>query len=121
MVNEIIPRYPAYKDKYLEAARTWRLPFWDFAKNPRIPQMVRYRKVTITFGGEPKMEIENPLYQFRMPNEKKMKVYGVGPIVNFDGGDSLEVGSVVDAAFPFKCRGYAYTQVHQDWRSWLYA
>ncbi|KAI0877194.1 tyrosinase [Hypoxylon argillaceum] len=95
MVNEIIPRYPAYKDKYLEAARTWRLPFWDFAKNPRIPQMVRYRKVTITFGGEPKMEIENPLYQFRMPNEKKMKVYGVGPIVNFDGGDSLEYGECI--------------------------
>ncbi|KAI0444390.1 tyrosinase [Xylaria telfairii] len=95
MVNEVIPKYPAYKDKYLEAARTWRLPFWDWAKNPRIPEMVRYKTIGITFGGEPKMEIANPLYQFRMPNDKKMKVYGVGPVVNFDGGSPFEYGECI--------------------------
>lgn len=95
MVNEIIPKYPAYKDKYLEAAHTWRLPFWDWAKNPRIPTMARYKTIGITFGGEPKMEMANPLYQFRMPNDKKMKVYGVGPIVNFDGGAPFDVRSIL--------------------------
>ncbi|KAI1191479.1 tyrosinase [Nemania serpens] len=95
MVNEIIPKYPAYKDKYLEAARTWRLPFWDWAKNPRVPTMARYKTIGITFGGEPKMEIANPLYQFRMPNDKKMKVYGVGPIVNFDGGEPFDYGECI--------------------------
>ncbi|KAH8159805.1 hypothetical protein CIB48_g8448 [Xylaria polymorpha] len=95
MVNEVIPRYPAYKDKYLEAARTWRLPFWDWAKNPRIPEMARYKTIGITFGGEPKVEIANPLYQFRMPNSKKMKVYGVGPVVNFDGGSPFEYGECI--------------------------
>ncbi|KAJ8126913.1 hypothetical protein O1611_g6723 [Lasiodiplodia mahajangana] len=94
MVNEIIPKYPAYKDKYLEAARTWRLPYWDWAKNPRIPQMARYAKVKISFGGEPKFELENPLYQFRMPNDKKMKVYGVGSIVNPEG-KPLEYGECI--------------------------
>ncbi|KAI0451980.1 tyrosinase [Xylaria acuta] len=95
MVNEIIPKYPAYKDKYLEAARTWRHPFWDWAKNPRVPDMCRYKTIGITFGGEPKVEIANPLYQFRMPNDKKMKVYGVGPVVNFDGGDPFEYGECI--------------------------
>ncbi len=96
MVNEIIPKYPKYKDKYLAAARTWRLPFWDWAKNPRMPQFARYKSVSIAIGGEPKVEIANPLYQFRMPNDKKMKAYGVGSIVNFDGGEPFEVGALVD-------------------------
>lgn len=104
MVNEIIPKYPAYKDKYLEAARTWRLPFWDWAKNPRVPTMARYKTIGITFGGEPKMEIANPLYQFRMPNDKKMKVYGVGPIVNFDGGEPFDVGSIIRPCCLRDCR-----------------
>ncbi|KAI1120171.1 tyrosinase [Nemania abortiva] len=96
MVNEIIPKYPAYKDKYLEAARTWRLPFWDWAKrNTRIPQLCRYKKVNISFGGEPKFELENPLYQFRMPNDKKMRVYGVGSIVNPDGDKPLDYGECI--------------------------
>ncbi|KAI0466683.1 tyrosinase [Xylaria cf. heliscus] len=95
MVNEIIPKYPAYKDKYLEAARSWRLPFWDWAKNGRVPEMARYKAISITFGGEPKVEIANPLYQFRMPNDKKMKVYGVGPVVNFDGGDPFNYGECI--------------------------
>ncbi|GAP85248.1 putative tyrosinase [Rosellinia necatrix] len=95
MVNEIIPRYPNYKDRYLEAARTWRLPFWDWAKNPRMPRYVRYKSLEIEFGGEPKVVISNPLYQFRMPNDKKMKVYGVGSIVNFDGGKPLDYGECI--------------------------
>ncbi|KAI1177287.1 tyrosinase [Nemania sp. FL0916] len=95
MVNEIIPKYPAYKDEYLKAARTWRLPFWDWAKNPKIPKMARYKSIWITFGGEPQVEISNPLYQFRMPNDKKMRVYEVGSIVNFDGGDPFDYGECI--------------------------
>ncbi|KAI0409928.1 tyrosinase [Xylaria palmicola] len=92
MVNEIIPKYPAYQQKYLEAARTWRTPFWDWAKNPRIPTMCRYKTLGISFGGEPKVMLDNPLYQFKMPNQKPMKAYGVGSVVNFDGGDPFEYG-----------------------------
>ncbi|KAI0855533.1 tyrosinase [Xylaria cubensis] len=95
MVNEIIPEYPAYKDKNLEAARTWRLPFWDWAKNPRIPEMCRYKTIEITFGGQPKFKIANPLYQFRMPNDEKMKAYGVGPVVDFEGVNPLEYGECI--------------------------
>ncbi|TGJ84363.1 hypothetical protein E0Z10_g4430 [Xylaria hypoxylon] len=96
MVNEIIPKYPAkYKDEYLEAARTWRLPFWDWAKNPRVPKLARFRTVEITFGGEPKFQLANPLYQFRMPNDKKMRAYGVGSVVNFDGGDPFDYGECI--------------------------
>ncbi|KAI1819881.1 tyrosinase [Xylaria intraflava] len=92
MVNEIIPRYPAYKDEYLEAAHTWRLPFWDWAKNPRVPGLARPREIGITFGGKPKITIKNPLYQFRMPNDKPMKAFGVGSIVDFDGGAPFDYG-----------------------------
>ncbi|KAI0422786.1 tyrosinase [Xylaria grammica] len=96
MVNEVIPSYPAkYRDEYLEAARTWRLPFWDWAKNPKIPTLVRYKSVEITFGGQPKVKIANPLYQFRMPNDKKMRVYGVGSVVNFDGGEPFDYGECI--------------------------
>ncbi|KAI0433855.1 tyrosinase [Xylaria sp. FL1042] len=92
MINEIIPKYPTYKDKYLEAANSWRLPYWDWAKNPKVPRFARYKTISITIGGEPKVEIANPLYQFRMPNDKKMKVYGVGSIADFDGGDPFDYG-----------------------------
>ncbi|KAI0509078.1 tyrosinase [Xylaria bambusicola] len=95
MVNEIIPKYPAYKEKYLAAAHKWRLPFWDWAKNPRVPRLARYKTVSIAFGGEPKFEIANPLYQFRMPNDKKMRVYGVGSIVDFDGGEPFDYGECI--------------------------
>ncbi|KAI1290962.1 tyrosinase [Xylaria venustula] len=95
MVNEIIPKYPAYKEKYLEAARSWRLPYWDWAKNPKVPRFARYKKINLTIGGEPSVEIANPLYQFRMPNDKKMKVYGVGSIVDFDGGEPFDYGECI--------------------------
>ncbi|KAF2967938.1 hypothetical protein GQX73_g5626 [Xylaria multiplex] len=96
MVNEVIPRYPAkYKDEYLEAASTWRLPFWDWAKNPKVPKMARYEIVRIKFGGGPEVQIANPLYQFRMPNDKRMRVYGVGSVVNFDGGEPFDYGECI--------------------------
>ncbi|KAI1377225.1 tyrosinase [Hypoxylon crocopeplum] len=93
MVNEIIPKYPTHKDEFLEAARTWRLPFWDWAKNPKVPGLVRLPQITIRVGSDPDITIDNPLYQFRMPNNKKMGVYGVGQIVDFDGGPSIDYGA----------------------------
>jgi hypothetical protein len=93
MVKEIIPRYPGYEDRYFEAAKTWRLPFWDWAKNPRVPKRVRCKRFNMEIGGQPVFQIENPLYQFRMPGDRKMRTYGVGSVVDFDGGAPFDVGT----------------------------
>ncbi|KAI1662837.1 tyrosinase [Daldinia decipiens] len=92
MVNEIIPEHPRYKTEYLDAARTWRLPFWDWAKNPKVPEIVRWKRIEITIGDDPSVIIDNPLYQFKMPNDKKMGVYGVGKLKFPDGDEFLEYG-----------------------------
>ncbi|KAK6952426.1 hypothetical protein Daesc_006963 [Daldinia eschscholtzii] len=93
MVNEIIPEHPKYKNEYLEAARTWRLPFWDWAKHSKVPKMVRWRRVEITIGGNPPVIIDNPLHQFKMPNDKRMGIYGVGILKYPDGDEFLDYGA----------------------------
>ncbi|KAI8627921.1 tyrosinase [Xylariaceae sp. FL1651] len=92
MVKEIIPEHPGHEAEYLEAARTWRLPYWDWAKNPRVPQYARWKKVKITLGNDPPVVIDNPLYQFKMPNDKKMGAYGVGLLKYPDGDEFLDYG-----------------------------
>lgn len=91
MVGEIIPRYPSHKDEYLKAVSTWRHPYWDWAKNPTMPGLARMKRVGITVGGEPKIVIDNPLYQFRMPNDKPMSVHGVGKLADYEGGPPIDV------------------------------
>ncbi|KAK7740873.1 hypothetical protein SLS62_010970 [Diatrype stigma] len=93
MVNEIIPEHPAYQAEYLEAAQTWRLPFWDWAKNPRVPRLVRRPTFTIRIGDDPPVTIDNPLHQFKMPNDKKMGAYGVGMLKNPDADEFLDYGN----------------------------
>ncbi|KAI1478180.1 tyrosinase [Daldinia eschscholtzii] len=93
MVNEIIPEHPKHKNEYLEAARTWRLPFWDWAKHSKVPKMVRWRRVEITIGGNPPVIIDNPLHQFKMPNDKRMGIYGVGILKYPDGDEFLDYGA----------------------------
>jgi hypothetical protein len=98
MVNEIIPMYPDFKDEYLEAAKTWRLPFWDWAKNPKVPSLVRCHRIKLKIGVAD-VGIENPLHIFRMPNGEKMKAYGVGSIIDFWGARSVDVSATVNIIY----------------------
>jgi hypothetical protein len=98
MTKEIIPKYPTHKDEYLEAIRTWRHPFWDWAKNPRMPKLARHKRITLKIGGGEE-SIDNPLYQFKMPNDKRMGVYGVGKIAFPDGDAPLDVGDSTGALY----------------------
>lgn len=92
-MNEIIPEHPQYQTEYLDAARTWRLPYWDWAKNPQVPKFARWKRLEITIGGNPPTTIDNPLYQFKMPNNKKMGAYGVGILKYPDGDEFIDVGA----------------------------
>ncbi|KAK2745949.1 hypothetical protein FQN55_006021 [Onygenales sp. PD_40] len=91
MVDQIIPELRLSQkddDEWCEAASKWRLPFWDWAKNPKVPELMGYRKLRFDF---PQMTIDNPLYKFKMPNGKKMSVYGVGTLKSPEFEDALEV------------------------------
>lgn len=93
MVNEIIPEQPENRRaEWKELAKSWRLPYWDWAKNPRVPSLLCWPHVTLTLGNDEPLKIKNPLYGFRMPNDKKMGEYGVGNLNFPDGDEILEYG-----------------------------
>ncbi|KAI5925049.1 tyrosinase [Camillea tinctor] len=93
MINEVIAEQPqSRRVKYLEAANTWRLPFWDWAKNPKMPGLLCCPRVTITLENEDPMIIDNPLYKFKVPTDKTMGAYGVGTLKFPDGDEFLEYG-----------------------------
>ncbi|KAL4924110.1 tyrosinase [Aspergillus undulatus] len=80
MIDEIIPQYPeSDRPSLREAADTWRLPYWDWAINPRVPWLAADAELQVSLAG--KLEtLQNPLYQFRMPNGKQMEAHGVGDV-----------------------------------------
>ncbi|KAL2373098.1 hypothetical protein RJZ57_002435 [Blastomyces gilchristii] len=91
MVDVIIPRLRLpgrVEEEWLEAAYQWRLPFWDWAKYPKIPDLISKPRIRLRF---PAMTIYNPLYKFEMPNGKKMGVYGLGTLKSPDFDDALEI------------------------------
>ncbi|KAK8108340.1 uncharacterized protein PG998_010353 [Apiospora kogelbergensis] len=92
MVKQIIPNFPkSEQQSWQQAADTWRLPFWDWAANPRIPALADKPEVTVTAPPGQKVRIENPLYQFRMPNDEPMSTQGVGTVTT-DEEESFEYG-----------------------------
>ncbi|OJD26240.1 hypothetical protein ACJ73_02376 [Blastomyces percursus] len=75
MVDVVIPRLrlPGRIEKeWLEAAYQWRLPFWDWAKNPKILDLMRKSR-------------------FQMSNGKEMGIYGLGTLKSPDFEDTLEI------------------------------
>ncbi|KAH6849645.1 tyrosinase [Chaetomium sp. MPI-CAGE-AT-0009] len=95
MVDEVIPRMGVGREgeNYLRAAaNSWRLPFWDWAKNPEIPKLVRPARFRIPLI---KKEIDNPLYKFKMPNGRKMGDYGVGLLKSVEFDKPIQYGECV--------------------------
>lgn len=81
MINEIIPEYPeSERASSRAAADSWRLPYWDWATNPKIPWLASVPQLYVTPPGLRKVKMDNPLYQFAMPNSKNMASEGVGNV-----------------------------------------
>lgn len=81
MINEIIPEYPeSERDSSRAVADSWRLPYWDWATNPKIPWLASVPQLYVTPPGLSKIKMDNPLYQFAMPNSKNMASEGVGDV-----------------------------------------
>lgn len=81
MVREIIPKYPeSDRAELIEAANSFRFPFWDWASkklndageaNYDVPKIVRHEEVEVR-GPEGSLKIPNPFWQFKMPNNMAM-------------------------------------------------
>lgn len=91
MVNKIVPLRPKNTQaEWLKAAETWRLPFWDWAIKP-MSKYISEPVLSISVDGE-QTKLPNPMYKFKMPQDKTMGDYGVGDIRNPDTYKVLKVG-----------------------------
>jgi tyrosinase len=58
--------YGANKAKFIAAAKTLRIPYWDWAASAAIPTILSTPKITITTpAGE--RQIDNPLFAYKFP------------------------------------------------------
>ncbi|QSS48849.1 photo-regulated tyrosinase [Histoplasma capsulatum var. duboisii H88] len=81
MISDIIPKFPKDKQTGLkEAADSWRLPFWDWAINHRVPTLAKYPTTTIPTPNGKRERVENPLYQFKMSTNEPFLSEGVGQV-----------------------------------------
>lgn len=92
MVNEIIPKYPeSMREDFLEAATTFRLPYWDWAAKKKrsgedseiydIPLIAKEPTIEVlSFDGTSPTSVPNPMYKFTMPGDERMGCSGVGDV-----------------------------------------
>ncbi|KAJ5375867.1 hypothetical protein N7517_007873 [Penicillium concentricum] len=79
IIREIIPQFPeAHQASWREQAESWGLPFWDWARNGRVPDLAKYPTITVPRPEGGTVRINNPLFRFRMPTDKPMRSEGVG-------------------------------------------
>jgi hypothetical protein len=78
------------KDELRKAASTWRLPYWDWAKNPTIPKLLDRETLNMKVLGK-SMAKDNPLFKFRMPQQQKMADFGVGSLKWWEFPEPLRV------------------------------
>ncbi|RYP56444.1 hypothetical protein DL770_010828 [Monosporascus sp. CRB-9-2] len=91
MTSEVIPKLPLDKQQeWLDAAQTFRLPYWDWAEKkkrggsdiydvPVITKDPRIEVVNLNDGTTP-VFIDNPMYKFKMPNDERMGCSGVSDV-----------------------------------------
>lgn len=102
MTQDIIPNFPEEERKeWSDAAYNWRLPFWDWAianedssaGTVKVPKLSKYPTTIVpTADGKGTERIDNPLFQFKMPDNKPMREHGVQKFVDPWGSpDELDV------------------------------
>ncbi|KAI9370619.1 common central domain of tyrosinase-domain-containing protein [Aspergillus egyptiacus] len=99
MVKEIIPIFPREaRAEWEQAANAWRLPFWDWGLTTSVPELSKYPTTVVpTPDGKGEERIPNPLYQFRMPNNKPMSAHGMDDFKDpwVKNGDMLYFGECI--------------------------
>ncbi|KAL4748038.1 hypothetical protein BDW72DRAFT_196173 [Aspergillus terricola var. indicus] len=99
MVQNIIPNFPKEdQEAWNRAANAWRLPFWDWGVRSSVPDLAKYPTTNVpTADGKDEESIPNPLYQFRMPNNKPMSTEGMDAFKDpwVDDGDMLFYGECI--------------------------
>ena len=91
MVENIIVEHtagasPETKTAWQEAAKSWRLPFWDWAASTRVPDIARDERIMIDTPAFPSTQYRNPVFKFSMPRGDKMGDHGVPRVW---GGDDI--------------------------------
>ncbi|CRG91699.1 hypothetical protein PISL3812_08750 [Talaromyces islandicus] len=63
--QDIAKSYPdSQRQSYVDAAKTLRIPYWDWAVNPNLPESTTYQKITVnTPTGQ--QSFDNPLYSYK--------------------------------------------------------
>lgn len=84
--------------KHQAAASTFRIPYWDWASNPSMPDVVNQPKVSIVSPTGPQT-IDNPLYQY------KFHTFPLNP-VDFPTDPNV-AGDFWLAKYPYTVRGAA--------------
>ena len=57
-------------DKWQEAAETFRLPYWDWARTPKLPELCNLESINIVTAKYPNgKDFPNPLLKFVNQNE----------------------------------------------------
>jgi tyrosinase len=54
---------PSQQEIYIAAASTLRVPYWDWAATPALPEVVTTRRITIN-GPDGFLEMDNPLFNY---------------------------------------------------------
>ena len=76
-------------EAWIFSANTWRLPYWDWATDSNVPELVRLPVVSIRVNSQTKekKDFENPLNKFTMPKGYTMgdEIWGVNKIGYTDG------------------------------------
>ena len=86
MIEEIVNPMPDGQEKQLWkiAAQTWRLPYWDWASNSNVPELLTKELLEIVesasiVGGVKIRKVHNPLWKFSMNTGKPMGDESHGP------------------------------------------
>ncbi|KAJ6103635.1 Concanavalin A-like lectin/glucanases superfamily [Penicillium sp. IBT 16267x] len=99
MTQEIVPNFAEdQRPQWQEAAEGWRLPFWDWGISTSVPDLCKYPFTFVPKAdGTGEESISNPLFQFRMPNNKPMSYYGMDDFKDpwVEDGDMLYFGECV--------------------------
>jgi hypothetical protein len=73
IIEEFKIRDPTEKALWSYAADRWRLPYWDYAATPAIPEIAAIETIDVIMpGGDSKTYNPNPMWTYRIATKKPM-------------------------------------------------
>ncbi|KAK1689535.1 common central domain of tyrosinase-domain-containing protein [Colletotrichum godetiae] len=81
MTKEIVPAAPpSAQQQWMTEANAWRMPYWDWAGIPSVPDVASTPTITIQMPDGTSQEDWNPLYQFSTANMTQFKSASMKPL-----------------------------------------